>query len=149
MKKLMHLSNARVPAQKKQMEEIAQRGICPFCREHFEANHKAPILKETKHWLATRNDYPYEGSKNHFLLVHKSHIECMRDLKSPAAKELGSMLAWIESEFSLPGGTFLMRFGDMRYNGATIAHLHAHVITGIKEGNNSEPIRKKIGFKKK
>lgn len=148
-KKLMHLGNARVSAQKKQMEELSKLDICPFCREHFEDHHKAPILLETRYWLLTKNDYPYEGVKVHLLVVYKEHIVSPSQISPLAAKELPQLMKWAERKFKLKGASFIMRFGDMRFTGATIAHLHAHIVSGIRGLKNSEPIKQKIGFKKK
>ncbi len=149
MKRLMHIRNARVPEQRAQMEDIKRRGICPFCRENFEADHKAPILFENHHWLLTKNDYPYEGTRLHLLLVHKKHVEDLAGMTQASLAALSPVLKWAKKRFRIRGGTFLMRFGDMRYNGATIAHLHAHIVVGVKEGKNTQDIKKKLGYARK
>jgi diadenosine tetraphosphate (Ap4A) HIT family hydrolase len=149
MKNLMNVGNARTDMQRKQMTEIAKKGICPFCRKHFEQNHAAPIIRETRHWILTRNDYPYDGVKTHLLLVHKKHVESVSQVSPAAMKDLGTILGWIEDRFKIRGGTLLLRFGDMKYTGATIAHLHAHVVSGVKESGKSEPVKKRIAFVKK
>jgi len=153
-KNLMHLGNARVAAQRKQMEDITRRGVCPFCRKNFEADHKAPILRENRSWLIAKNDYPYESDsgkrvKTHLLLVYKKHVENLRGLSPDGMKDLLPMITWAEKHMKIKGGALLMRFGDMRYNGATIAHLHAHLVSGVREGKSTESIKKKLAFVKK
>lgn len=149
MKQNLNMANVRELEQEKQMVWLQKHNICPFCRKYFEAHHKAPILWEKKFWLVTMNDYPYEGSVNHFLIVHRMHKTSLSDISKKAAEELGEALHWIEKKYKLPGGTFAMRFGDIHYTGATIAHLHAHVIVGIKQSKNGEKIKFKAGFQKK
>lgn len=145
--KLLDVENARVPKQKKQMEEILQKGICPFCPEHFKDNHEAPVFFENSYWFITKNDYPYDGAKTHLLIIHKAHIESLSELSMSSMISFHSALQWVNSNFDLPGGTLLMRFGDMSYTGATIAHLHAHIVTGEKKRENTESLKAKIGYK--
>lgn len=145
-KKFLNLSSARVKHQKKQMEEIAKRGICPFCREYFEEYHAAPILRERKYWLVTKNDYPYEGTEVHLLLVHKKHIEKVSQISKDGFIELLNHLSWIEKKFKIKGASFVLRSGDSEYTGASIAHLHAHLVLGSKQKKSSVPIKVKIGF---
>ena len=40
-----------------------------------------------------------------------------------------------------------MRFGDVEYTGATISHLHAHIIVGGPENSKREDLKVKVGFK--
>lgn len=145
----MHTENARVKEQAEQMKNIERAGICPFCRKHFEENHKAPILWESKYWLLTKNDYPYEGAQIHLLIVSKRHIEHVTDVSFRASMNLFLLLRWTCNKFSIRGGSFLMRFGNMHYTGATIAHLHAHIIVGVKKNKNTNPLRAKIGYANK
>ena len=35
-------------------DRFTKRKICPFCRKHFEENHREPILREGKNWLVTK-----------------------------------------------------------------------------------------------
>nr|AIA17101.1 HIT domain protein [uncultured bacterium] len=149
MNKLLHIRNARVPEQRAQMEDLQRRKVCAFCRKHFEENHKNPILFENQDWLLAKNDYPYEGTRVHLLLVHKRHVEDMANVTSRALYNLAPVLRWAKKRFRIKGSTFLMRSGDMRYNGATVSQLHAHIIVGVREGKGTEPIKRKLGFKKK
>jgi ATP adenylyltransferase len=146
--KKLNLENARFPEQLNQMEDLAKKGICPFCRKDFEIHHKEPVLREGKNWLVTKNDYPYEGSKLHLLLVYKKHVDSIEKISEKGITELFNHIKWIRKEFKIPGGAFVMRFGDIHYNGASIYHLHAHVIAGYKQNPNSESLKIKIGYKK-
>ena len=62
-------------------------------------------------------------------------------------EELLDHIKWANKKFKIPGASFIMRFGDHNYTGATITHLHAHIVSGHKQKKNSEAIRSSIGFK--
>jgi len=147
-KKYFNMANARVPEQLKQMEDLQKMKICPFCRKYFEKNHREPILREGKNWLVTKNDYPYEGSRVHMIINYKKHIDSVEKISPQSMIELFSHIRWIKKKFNIRGGAFLMRFGDIKYTGASITHLHAHLISGYKQKKDSESIKQKIGYKK-
>jgi len=146
-KKLMNIRSARLPEQRKKMRETEKQGICPFCPKYFKKYHDAPIIKETTHWLLTKNDYPYDGAKIHLLLIHKKHIETLKEISPKARNEMFSLASWAIDKYKIPGGGLSMRFGDLKYNGATIAHLHSHIVKGSKEGENNERLLVQLGFK--
>ena len=144
----MHFKNIREPEQLSKMLRAKKLGVCPFCPKNYKEFHTAPIIKENKNWILTQNDYPYMGSKIHLLLIHREHIEKIRDLKNTESKELFEIISWAENKFKIKGGSILIRFGNMGYTGATISHLHAHIIVGVKEGQNTEKLKVPVGFKK-
>lgn len=109
------------------ISQIAKEGICPFCPEHLNKYHKKPIT-ENRHWLVTDNMYPYKPSRIHKLLIHKGHISHISEISVEAWAELHAILRNITIDDSVTGGTFMMRFGDTKYTGASVTHLHAHII---------------------
>lgn len=142
----MEIDHARTQEQRDQMKEIERLGVCPFCREHFEVHHRHPIVHETYHWLVTKNDYPYEGVEEQLLLVSKVHVRSIVDLTALAWSDLHSVLGWVDIHFPRPGGSLLVRFGDMKYTGATIEHLHAHLIFGNSKEHNTASLKVKVGY---
>jgi diadenosine tetraphosphate (Ap4A) HIT family hydrolase len=142
---LMNIESARDPAQRAQMEDLARRGICPFCSEHLKENHREPIEREGVYWVVTKNDYPYEGTASHYLFIHREHITRVEETSPEAFKELREHVAWVAEKF--PGGTFLLRSGDTTITGATISHLHAHFIVGGPPQPGGEKIKVSIGHK--
>lgn len=147
-KVFVNLDNARTKEQSEVMEKIKQDGVCPFCIEHFRKYHRRPILKETDWWVVTENMSPYEGSRVHYIFVYKpKHITLPSELSHEAMVDLFTLLDWAAQETEIIGGSFLMRFGDTRYNGASVDHLHAHLITGGEGGPDKERIKMKLGFK--
>lgn len=149
-KTFVNLENARTPEQVEVMEQIRKDGVCPFCIEHFRKYHPKPILRETDWWVVTENMSPYEGARVHYIFVYKPvHITRPNELSAEALTDLFALLDWATEDNNVAGGTFLMRFGDTAYNGASVDHLHAHLVATEKSGPGMEGLRMKIGFKKK
>ncbi len=144
---LVH-ENARTEEQKQLMAQIESDGVCPFCKEYFTTYHPKPILKETEYWFVTENMSPYEGTKLHFLFVYKpTHITSPSDLLPEATQDLFALVAWITETYAIQGGSFFMRFGNTAYNGSSVEHLHAQLITGTSADEGTEAIRVKLGWK--
>lgn len=147
--KLYFIDAARHLEQTYQMEDLEQRQACVFCEEHFKHEHREPIEIETKHWLVTKNDYPYPHTKLHLLYVPKKHANTFGDLETAALKELPDVLLKIEQQFNLTAYAQFMRVGDFRYNGATVHHLHGHIIVGDNQHPDFEDIHVKVASKPK
>ena len=127
------------------IKDIAEKKVCPFCPEQLANFHKNPILIEKKYWLATDSMYPYTNAKNHILFVHKNHLEHFSDLSKEAREELWEIAEECLSLKKMAGGTLLMRFGDTRYTGASVNHLHAHIICGDPEKEKREIVLARVG----
>lgn len=138
--------NARTPEQQALMRRIEEDGVCPFCAEHFATYHPKPILKETDYWFFTENMSPYEGTRHHFIFVYKpSHISHIEELPEKAAADLFSLIQMVTREREMPGGAFFMRFGESKYTGGSVAHLHAHLLMGDADASDHQPVRVKLG----
>lgn len=137
----VEIRNARRKEQIAVMEKIKKDGVCSFCREHMEKYHENPILKETDYWYYTKNAWPYENTKHHFILIPKSHVSTPHELSNEEWSELREMVTFISKEHGIDDATFLMRFGKMIDTGATVRHLHAHIIVG--DGKN--PVITRVG----
>lgn len=129
----------------KVIDRIKEDGVCPFCPENLAKYHKKPILKEGSFWVLTENMYPYEGAKQHGLLIHKAHITSLPQISKEAWSELNDLVVWFTTERNIPGGTFLMRFGDTRYTGASVSHLHANLVSPDGENPDRKPILTRVG----
>ncbi len=127
-KKFVNLDNARVDEQRKVMERIVKNGECPFCSENLCKYHPKPIILETGHWIVTENAWPYEMTKNHFLLISQRHIESSEELSRDEWADLKGILEILKERFNLTHGTLLMRFGDSSKTGGTVKHLHIQVV---------------------
>ncbi len=149
-KTFLRHENSRTPEQKALMQKIEEDGVCPFCAEHFRNYHPKPIIKETGSWFLTENISPYTGTKQHFLFVYKpAHISFPHEMTKESRIELFDLVEFITQEYKLAGGSLFMRFGDTRYNGSSVEHLHAQLVVGTEEGPDAEALRVKLGWKQK
>lgn len=146
-KTFVDLDNARVDEQRQVMQAIIAAGHCPFCLENLEKYHKTPILKTGQHWLVVQNQWPYEHTQVHLLLILKQHVEDISQLDPTAGQELIELAQWAQREFKIPGGALAVRFGDTDFSAGTVNHLHAHLIVpDIHHPDyKSKPVKLKIG----
>ena len=145
------VDNSRFDEQRSVMKKIMAAGHCPFCWENLQKYHKLPILKEGQYWRLTTNQWPYTHTQIHLLAILKEHKETLSELDPQCGQELIEMFAWAEKNFSVPGGGFVIRFGDTDYSAGTVAHLHAQfLVPDIHDPDyDSKPVRVKIGKTKK
>lgn len=145
----VNLSHARGEEQKFLMERIQKDGICPFCQEHLTVYHPKPILHETTHWSITENMTPYEGAKHHILFISKEHVTAPWELSEESKSDFFEAIRWATEYTKTSGASILMRFGDTEYTGSSVHHLHAHLVVGVAKEDDSEPLKVKLGYKKK
>ena len=126
------------------IKDIAQDGVCPFCPEHLATYHKNPAIIDGKYWILTDSMYPYKNSAHHFLIIHKAHVEHIHQVSSLAWKELKTIIDNAQKDRKMPGATLLFRFGDTRYTGASVSHLHAQLVSGTGK-KDVEPIITRVG----
>lgn len=143
--KFVDIENSRYDDQRQVMEQIVAAGHCPFCLENLRQYHKQPFIKETPHWIVTHNQWPYQHTKYHFLLILKSHKENLSELDAEEGAELFEILKWLDENYDLPGGGLAMRFGDTDYSAGTVKHLHAQFIIPDIDDPDFKPTRFKIG----
>jgi ATP adenylyltransferase len=125
---LYYLPAARGEEQRRYMEELEAAGICVFCPEHFAAYHREPVELSGEHWYVTRNDYPYEGTRAHYLIVPHLHVRAFEELPDAAGAELWSLKRKLRAQLQPSAVATVERSGDMRYNGGSVAHLHVHFV---------------------
>ena len=139
----VNVGNARLEDQKRVMEEILAAGHCPFCPDHLFKYHKKPILKETRFWVLTLNQWPYSDTSLHFLVIHKQHVEMPGDVKPGAFQELRDLWNWVVLQYRIESGALCLRFGGM--GAATVKHLHAHIIVPDQTKPENAIVRFKVG----
>ncbi len=147
-KTLVNLKNADRPNDasdryKKIIEKITNDGVCPFCQENLVKFHKNPIILENDNWLATDNMFPYKGAAFHILLIHKTHISSINEMEKSSWEDLREIINLLIEKRGIAGGSLFLRFGDTEMTGATVTHLHAHIISSSKD--NKEPILVRVG----
>lgn len=129
---------------KKVINDIASKKVCPFCPETFKW-HTKPILKRQNGWFITENFNPYKDSKFHLLVIGEKHKEELLDLTKDDWTTIMSLFTWAIKKFKIKGGGITMRFGDSLYTGATVKHLHFHLISPEVRNGKIKPVYFPIG----
>lgn len=124
----VNLGHARHDDQLEVMRGIIDDGVCPFCIESLRKYHKQPILDEGDHWIVTTNQWPYENTKAHYLLIARQHIQTVTELPSGAFEEFGDHIKRLIEKDNMPSGGVAMRFGKVEEVGGTVEHLHGHLL---------------------
>jgi ATP adenylyltransferase len=143
--------NALVVKRKEYIETlnaIGAGGFCPFCEEHLFKHHREPLIFKSAYWLVTKNSWPYEGSRYHFLFIARTHIESTEKMPSAMWVDLHRMYQKLIKKYQLKGASLVMRSGDTKMTGASVNHLHAHVVVGTLRTKKSEPIRALVAFRR-
>ncbi len=143
-KSKVDVKNARSVEYKNILENISNKGVCPFCPKTFKWHNK-PILKKDKLWFITTNFYPYKNTKFHFLIVGKKHKENFTELTISDLTSIMKLIKWVLNENKIKGGAFCMRFGSTLFTGATVSHLHAHLIVPVVKNNKPITVQFPIG----
>lgn len=130
------------------LNAIIAGGFCPFCEKHLFKHHTKPVLFKNASWLVTENAWPYAGAKHHFLFITRTHVEKTEDLSATAWADLHKLYRQLAKNYAFKGASLMMRSGDTRFTGASVNHLHAHLIIGSPRSKTTEPIKALIAFKK-
>jgi diadenosine tetraphosphate (Ap4A) HIT family hydrolase len=150
-KKQVDVGNAQVVSRDdyvQTLEMIIAKGFCPFCEENLDYHHRRPLLYKSKHWLVTRNSWPYEGTEFHILFIARRHIERIEEMSATEWLDLKDLHRKFVEEYVIQGGTFFIRSGIMGITGASVIHLHAHLVVGGPRTAHSKPIKALVGFEK-
>ena len=143
----IEMENVRGEEQRKVMQEILEKGHCPFCEENLHTYHKAPIHWKGGYWVVTENQWPYPGKGQHLMLILRRHAVSPKELHEEEWGELGAHVARAITQFSFKGGAVAMRFGDMLLSGASVAHLHVQLVEPSPTA--PEPLKIWLGPKQK
>ncbi len=109
------------------IRKIAEKGHCPFCPENFKY-HKHPTLRRAGRWFITKSSWPYKNTRFHFLILGTAHKEKFEELSLGDWRNITALAGWAIKKFKIRGGGLALRFGETVYMGATVCHLHAHLI---------------------
>lgn len=136
--------NARTKEYQRVIKDIISQGVCPFCPATFKWHTKS-ILRHVGLWFITENFNPYPNSQYHLLIIGKKHKELLSELSATDLKSIFALVNWATKKYKIKGGGITMRFGDSLYTGATVKHLHAHLIVPKVKDNKPQPVYFPIG----
>lgn len=126
--KVVDPTYAKSTEYQKVISEIANAEHCPFCPEHF-LYHKKPILNESGNWLITESSWPYTNAASHFLIIGKTHKEHFSELSLEDFAAVKELATWAIDTYHILGGGLTLRFGATEFTGATVCHLHFHLLS--------------------
>jgi diadenosine tetraphosphate (Ap4A) HIT family hydrolase len=145
----INLAAARDAEQEKQYRQIAEAGVCPFCPEHYgKFMHQDTSIFESEHWYAITNMSPYPYTKLHNVIIAKRHIDLPNDLTDIEWLDLKKNVDHFIRMENLEYGALAMRFGDPIETGASVRHLHVHLIVP-DESQTSEQAEVKFRMSRK
>jgi ATP adenylyltransferase len=133
--------NARTSEQMAEMRRLDAAGVCLFCPQELARHARQQILFRTRHWTATPNEFPYAGTRLHLLLVPDQHAASLLDLSEAVRHDFWLALGAVVEKHQLSHYGLGVRNGDCRFTGATIRHVHAHVLVGDTETDDPPPVR--------
>lgn len=146
----LRLDNTRTPEQLRRMKRLANGMGCFFCKDNYLEVGASPAIHRAQHWYIKKNDFPYEGTLHHYLIVPKRHITKITEITPGAWSELSEMVKWLDKLLKIKGYSILARTGDMKYTGATLDHLHFHLVSGApkkKDGELKDNVRFTLAHK--
>jgi diadenosine tetraphosphate (Ap4A) HIT family hydrolase len=135
------LENYRTAGQLAEMRRLEAAGVCLFCPDELGRHAGSAASLRTAHWTVMPNDFPYEGTSLHLLLVPREHVGDMLDLGAAARADFFTALAAARQRYGIGHYGLGVRNGDCRYTGATIVHLHAHVVVAPPEPETTVRMR--------
>jgi diadenosine tetraphosphate (Ap4A) HIT family hydrolase len=138
---LYNLDAARQVEQRRFMEELEADDVCIFCPEHVERYQREPIERTGEHWYVRKNDYPYEGSLAHYLIVARAHVLAFEELPDEAGAELWQLKRELRACHQAVAFATVERSGNMLYNGGSVAHLHVHFVALAEEPESTVRFR--------
>jgi diadenosine tetraphosphate (Ap4A) HIT family hydrolase len=135
--KLVDSHYAKSGFYKKVLTEVKGEDVCPLCTLKWHTN---PILKTAGAWFITETFQPYPNAVLHFLIIGKRHKEKLNELTAGDWKEISTLQKWAVKKYHIQGGGIAMRFGDTAHTGATVAHLHMHLIVPKLDHGRAVPV---------
>lgn len=140
---LYNHANVRNPDQAEHMLSLEAANECLFCDPDLVRHRKNTLFFESEHWRVVDNAFPYHNTKLHLMLIPTSHVSDMVDLSEEAQLDFWNVLKWCHDNWNLTYYGLGSRNGDFYATGATIAHLHLHLIVGDVHDEN----HKSVSFK--
>jgi len=124
----INMENARQEDQRIVMEHIKETGICPFCPENRVSGEVLDPVWTGKHWMFVPNRWPYEFTRVHLMGIAERHVRFIHELTDDEWLEVRMFIDWAIKQYNIESGALGIRFGNPVTNGATVDHLHIHLV---------------------
>ena len=140
-----NLSESRNDDQLQRMKELTERNVCFLCIEHVQSETSSPVLFESEHWYIKYNDYPYVGTKTHFMLVPKQHFTRFDELNIETKNTFTEVIDVAVQLADNPiAYSISIRNGAMELTGATVEHLHVQFMVPDPEYDKAPSTKVKL-----
>jgi len=111
------------------LDEAERKGQCPFCK----AERQTGALFEVDGWFVDYNPYPAMDRKgghptHHLLFICKDHRTDAFSLTEKDWSAISFLVSCVRAKLGFTGGGICWRFGSPDQSGATVLHLHFHLI---------------------
>lgn len=129
MEELAYISRGENRAGYKELlqKELAAH-ICPLCPDGLKMGCN-DIIRSQDGWNLILNEFAYEHTRVHALIIPKVHITALNELSAQDWEAMQQLASWAIEHFQIKGGALTIRFGDAHYSGASVHHLHFHLIS--------------------
>ncbi len=129
MEELAHIAPGEDRAGYKELlqKELAAH-ICPLCPEGLKMGSNE-IIRHQLGWNLILNEFAYEYTRVHALIIPEAHKTSLTELSAADMETVRQLASWAIDHFQVKGGALTVRFGDAHYSGASVHHLHFHLIS--------------------
>lgn len=108
-------------------QELAAH-ICPLCPDGLKMGSNE-IVRSVAGWNLILNEFAYEHTRVHALIIPEAHQTTLAELSAEDMETVRQLADWAIHHFQIKGGALTVRFGDAHYSGASVHHLHFHLIS--------------------
>ncbi|OGL33284.1 hypothetical protein A3F64_02145 [Candidatus Saccharibacteria bacterium RIFCSPHIGHO2_12_FULL_42_8] len=136
------VDGARTPEVAALMQDAVESGECPFCSPRFEETNGEWLIDFSDdpasvvwagNWRVWHNPSSLPGTSHHIMVASTSHHTDFTDLFRNEETDFFMVIGSVIKKFGLDSGSLLCRFGERRYNSATVEHLHMHLIVSDRK----------------
>ncbi|MBP9738951.1 dihydrofolate reductase [Candidatus Saccharibacteria bacterium] len=137
-------SKARSAEQHEQYRRIELEGDCPFCQEAIDVSDPSEmkIVSREPSWTVISNMVPYENTDTHLVAISDRHMRSPAELTQTEWLDLHEVIKKYTGTMAFGG--IALRFGDFTQTGASVAHLHVHIIKPEDDLKADQKVRFKI-----
>ena len=136
------VDGARTPEVAALMQDAVESGECPFCSPRFEETNGEWLIDFSDdptsvvwagNWQVWHNPSPLAGTSHHIMVASTAHHTDFTDLFRNEETDFFMVIASVTKKFGIDSASLLCRFGERRYNSATVEHLHMHLIVSDRK----------------
>ena len=103
----LDIDNARWPDQIATMRRSLDNHESPFLLENLPKYHHLPVIKKGQFWYITANQWPYDHTRNHYLIISRAYWTRLEDITPEASQELITLAQWLKKGSIVPAGPYV------------------------------------------